>query len=135
MNPRVVSKKIVNINNPEIERLIGNTTFYSITYRLWKISGLEENCEDYGHIAIYRGGLKEAPFRFILDKDHIFEKDRPERVCGNTALMLQKTRFSKYFDVMGSFEKHFGPFLSCGNSTSNKENDLSYEKSSCCQLS
>lgn len=115
IDPRVITKRIVNISNKEINNLIGNTNFYSITYRLWKLHGLEDSCEDYGHIAIYKGGIPESPFKFALDCSHIFEKDKPERVCGNTALMLSKTRFSEYFEIIGNFNKHFGHFENCSN--------------------
>jgi hypothetical protein len=109
-DPRVASKRTVAISNEEIKGLVGNVTFYSITYRLWKLAGLEDACEDYGHVAIYRGGLPESPFTFELDGFHVFELDKPERVCGNTALMLSRTRFRNYFKVIGRFEKHFGEF-------------------------
>jgi ubiquinone/menaquinone biosynthesis C-methylase UbiE len=118
IDPRVVSKRVVDISNEEIKNLIGNVRFYSITYRLWKIEGLEDACEDYGHVAIYRGGISEAPFKLELDANHIFEKDKPERVCGNTALMLSATRFSNYTEVIGSFAQHFGLFESCSTTTS-----------------
>ncbi|MEW6571859.1 MAG: arsenosugar biosynthesis radical SAM (seleno)protein ArsS [Nitrospirota bacterium] len=118
IDPRVVSKRVVDISNEEIIKLIGNITFYSITYRLWKIEGLEDACEDYGHVAIYSGGIVESPFYFQLDSTHIFEKDKPERVCGNTALMLSKTRFSDYFRIIGSFENHFGEFKNCATARS-----------------
>ncbi|MGB9716649.1 MAG: arsenosugar biosynthesis radical SAM (seleno)protein ArsS [Thermodesulfovibrionales bacterium] len=113
IDPRVVSKKIVDISNEEIKKLTGNITFYSITYRLWKIEGLEDGCEDYGHIVIYKGGIPESPFKLVLDSTHIFEKDKPERVCSNTALMISESRFSDYFEVIGDFTHHFGPFVSC----------------------
>ncbi|MFN3739219.1 MAG: arsenosugar biosynthesis radical SAM (seleno)protein ArsS [Thermodesulfovibrionales bacterium] len=131
VDPRIVSNRVVEIKNDEIRRLVENVTFYSITYRLWKIEGLEDGCEDYGHVALYRGGVKESPFKFMLDFDHIFEKDRPERVCGNTALMLSKTRVKKYFHISGNFEKHFGPFNCCGNRTKEGINKTS-EIASCC---
>ena len=41
-DPMVVSKRIIDITNEEIKNLTGNITFYSITYRLWKLEGLEE---------------------------------------------------------------------------------------------
>jgi radical SAM/Cys-rich protein len=127
-DPRVVSKRPVEIRDDEIEELVGNIKFYSVTYRLWKIDGLEDACEDFGHIAIYKGGIAESPFKFMLDASHIFEKDRPERVCGNTALMLSKTRFKDYFDVIGSFEEHFGLFSSCSTMAASGHEELS----SCC---
>jgi radical SAM/Cys-rich protein len=114
-DPRVVSKRTVEITNEEIKALVGNITFFSITYRLWKLRGLEDACEDYGHIAVYRGGVAESPFRFELDGSHVFERNRPEKVCGNTALMLSRTRLRKYFEVTGSFDEHFGEFRDCAN--------------------
>lgn len=132
IDPRVVSKKVVEIKNEEIERLIENVTFYSITYRLWKIQGLEDACEDFGHIAIYRGGISESPFKFMLDSTHIFEKDRPERVCGNTALMLLATRFKDYFEVVGNFKKHLGQFIGCGTTLTRNSEDFNSEGYTCC---
>jgi radical SAM/Cys-rich protein len=133
IDPRVVSKRVVDIKNEEIQRLVENVTFYSTTYRLWKIKGLEDACEDFGHIAIYRGGIPESPFKFMLDSTHIFEKDRPERVCGNTALMLSDTRFKDYFDIIGSFKKHLGLFVGCGTTASLINQDCgNSEGGSCC---
>jgi radical SAM/Cys-rich protein len=113
-DPRIVSKRMIPITDERIKALIGPATFYSITCRLWKITGLEDACEDYGHVAVYRGGIAEAPFRFVLDSGHVFEKNRPERVCGNTALMLSRTRLAPFFTVTGTFEEHFGAFEDCG---------------------
>jgi len=39
----------------------------------------------------------------------VFDKNKLERVCGNTALMLSERRFKGYFNVLGSFKEHFGP--------------------------
>jgi radical SAM/Cys-rich protein len=132
LDPRVVSKRVVKIDNEEIKELVGNVIFYSITYRLWKLEGLEDACEDYGHIAIYKGGMEGSPFKYALDEAHIFEKDKPERVCGNTALMLSKTRLKDFFLIIGDFEKHFGLFKGCGTSILAKEDNEGSDGSSCC---
>lgn len=121
IDPRIISEREVDITNKEIKALTGNARFYSITYRLWKLNGLDDDCEDYGHIAIYRGGLPESPFRFELDGGHLFEKNRPERVCGNTALMLSATRFGDYFEVIGNFDEHFGEFRDCATADDSQE--------------
>ena len=134
MEPRVVTENKLNINNPELENLLENIQFYSITYRLWKIDGLEDACEDYGHIAIYKGGIKEAPFKFILDQTHIFEKGKPERVCGNTALMLSKTRYKDYFEIIGDFSTHYGEFSGCGTTVSSSSNSSSSVSSCGCSV-
>ncbi|MCX8026524.1 MAG: arsenosugar biosynthesis radical SAM protein ArsS [Thermodesulfovibrionales bacterium] len=126
---RVMSKRVVSINNTEIEQKVGNAKFYSITYRLFKLQGLEDSCEDYGHIAIYRGGIEGAEHRFILDEGHVFEKHKPQRVCGNTALILSRTRFKDYFEVIGDFNRHFGTFKDCGRISNCEGKD---EKDVCC---
>jgi SAM-dependent methyltransferase len=113
-DPRMMSRRRIDISNGDVRSRVGNIRFSSITYRLWKIEGLEDACEDFGHIAVYRGGVPEAPFAFVLDHGHVFELDRPEKVCGNTALMLSQTRFRDFFDVTGSFNRHLGAFKDCG---------------------
>jgi ubiquinone/menaquinone biosynthesis C-methylase UbiE len=130
-DPRVAAKRVVNIHNEKIESIVGNINFYSMTYRLWKLEGLEDACEDYGHAAVYTGQLPEAPFKFKLDSAHVFDKNKPERICGNTALMLTQTRFKEYFKVQGSFTEHFGAFEDCGTSTQNNSTTEAAD-SGCC---
>jgi arsenite methyltransferase len=130
-DPRKISQRIIEITDEKIKNLVGNATFYSTTYRLWKIEDLEDACEDFGHIAIYQGGLNTDPVEFELDEDHIFEKNRPERVCGNTALMLSKTRFRKYFNIIGNFDEHFGLFESCGTLIKNVNDPAEVNSCSC----
>jgi radical SAM/Cys-rich protein len=130
-DPRIVARRPIGIMNKEISDLTGNIRFSSITYRLWKIPGLEGACEDYGHVAIYRGGVPESPFTFTLDRDHVFEKDRPEKVCGNTALMLSRTRLKDHFEIIGNFDRHFGVFKDCGTRTREDEEALG-GGGSCC---
>ncbi|MHC4456102.1 MAG: methyltransferase domain-containing protein [Planctomycetota bacterium] len=129
-DPRICSKRSITIDNQEIQSLVENINFYAITYRLWKLKGLEDGCEDYGHIAVYNGQVPETMFKFELDSQHTFYKNKPERVCGNTALMLSQTRFKKYFQVIGDFKGHFGEFKNCVNVGQGVENDL--KNSSCC---
>jgi len=107
---RIVSSKKIEIFNPEIKRKLGRIEFYSQTVRVFKIDDLEDRCEDYGQIAIYKGAIPESPHYFELDDHHIFEKDLPVRVCGNTASILTKSRYSKHFNVIGDRSKHYGLF-------------------------
>ncbi len=129
-DPRIVSKRAIDINNKEIQSLVGNIDFSSITYRLWKLEGLEDACEDYGHIAVYTGQIPDSPFKFELDGAHVFYKNKPERICSNTALMLSQTRFEKYFQVLGSFKEHFGAFEDCSNVGQNSKTEQ--QNSNCC---
>lgn len=64
-------------------------------------------------VAIYRGGITYSEEIFILDDHHVFEKNRPMLVCGNTADMLSKSRYGKYFEIHGDKSTHFGLF-DCG---------------------
>jgi len=113
VEPRMVSAKEIEITDESMKQLVGKTKFYSITYRLWKIEGLDSVCEDYGQSAIYKGGIPECEVEFQLDSNHLFEINRPEHVCKNTADMLSKTRYKKYFDIIGNTEIHFGEFKGC----------------------
>ncbi|MFH1379920.1 MAG: arsenosugar biosynthesis radical SAM (seleno)protein ArsS [bacterium] len=132
LDPRIVSQKEIPITNQEIKKLIGNIKFCSITYRLWKLQGIEDTCEDYGHTATYNGGIPESPNKFMLDDGHTFYQNKPELVCGNTALMLSQTRFKKYFTVTGSFAEHFGIFADCSNTKPNKDVKVKVAASGCC---
>ena len=127
-DPRIVTRKLINIHNPKIKDMIGNIQFYSITYRLWKLKDLEDACEDYGHMAVYNGQMSESNSKFELDDGHVLYKNKSERVCGNTAIMLSGTRFKQYFQIMGGFEEHFGAFQSKSMVVTKESNN----SSNCC---
>lgn len=118
MDPRPlsVSRRPIQVDDEELSQLLGSATFYSITYRCFKLQGLETLCEDYGQMAIYKGGITGQPHAYRLDDHHVFEKNRPERVCGNTALMLGKSWLAKYFDILGDRQVHYGRFSSSPDS-------------------
>ncbi len=107
---RVVSSSVLEIGDDEIEKRIGHVNFTSDTVRAFKLAYMEDACEDYGQIATYLGGFSDFPHAFSLDPEHVFETDRPLRVCGNSMAMLQETRYAKYFEFHGSRKKHFGLF-------------------------
>jgi radical SAM/Cys-rich protein len=107
---RVYARRNIELYDNEIKNRIGFANFYSITYRLFKIDDLEDACEDYGQVAVYLGTLKEQPHEFILDEHHIFIKGKPTLVCGNTADILQRSRFCKHFKVVGNKNIHYGLF-------------------------
>ena len=112
-DPREMSRAAITINNPEIEAKIGMANFHSVTVRAFKLDDLEDRCEDYGQVAYYQGTLPGAPHAFVLDGHHRFETRRPYPVCGNTASMLEGTRFAPHFRIEGDRSTHFGHFH-CG---------------------
>ncbi len=117
---RTVSSTPISITDVAIQNKIGQAKFYSLTIRAFKLP-LEDRCEDYGQVAYYRGGHEESHQGFLLDDHHFFELNRPMLVCSNTADMVQKTRYAKYFEVIGHQETHFGLF-DCGPSPADSVN-------------
>lgn len=107
---RVVSKRRIILDDEEIEAKAGMIDFYSMTIRAFKLNDLEDICEDYGQIATYLGDIPNFPHRFVLDDHHIFIAKKPMLICGNTASMLQNTRYARHFKVIGDKTTHFGPF-------------------------
>ena len=107
---RVVTGHNIDIEDPEIERKVGMINFRSLTIRAFKLGALEDICEDYGQVATYLGTIPEAPHRFILDDHHTFHAGKPMLVCGNSAAMVQDTRFGEHFRVDGDRTVHFGAF-------------------------
>ena len=115
-DPRLVSDRPLAISDPQVEARTAPVRFFSATYRLWKLEGLEPLCEDYGQAVRYRGGLAGAEAVFTLDKHHDIEAGRVFPVCGNTWKMLGETRFAPWFDFIGDFSRHYGVFEGCGTS-------------------
>jgi len=135
LDPRLVEDRPLAIDNPEIEELIGHINFYSATYRLFKLEGLEAACEDYGQSVVYKGTIPHHKEVFTLDKHHSIEKGRHFLVCGNTWRMLQETRFREHFEFYGDMSKHFGIFADCGTSLPFDNNNISNDSSKsggCC---
>lgn len=107
-DPRKVASAPITVNSAEILERIGTTRFMSVTWRLFRLAELDARCEDYGQVAVYRGGIPGAESMFWLDERHAFQKGRPEHVCGNTAYMLSQTRFAPFFEVQGNRDTHLG---------------------------
>lgn len=114
-DPRLVEDRSLEVTDAKLARRIGNLRFFSATYRLFKLDGLESACEDYGQAVIYRGTISHSPHRFVLDKHHAIEVGRVFAVCGNTWRMLHDTRFAEHFTFIGDFGRHFGLFEGCGS--------------------
>ncbi len=114
-DPRLVEDRPLEVKNPEVEQRLGLHRFYSATYRLFKIAGLESSCEDYGQAVIYKGTVEHHPDRFVLDKGHSFERGKVESVCGNSWRMLHDSRFQRHFEFIGDWSTHYGIFAGCGS--------------------
>ncbi len=110
----------ITIENAEIAAKLGMAEFQSMTVRAFKLASLEDQCEDYGQVAYYLGGMEDGPHAFTLDDHHVFETGKPVLVCGNTAAMLEETRFGQYFKVTGGRGTHYGLF-DCSDAASSEQ--------------
>jgi len=130
-DPRLVTSRVIELE-PDVQALVNNAVFTSRTYRLWKIEGLEAACEDFGHVAIYKGGHPQGADTYTLDAEHLFEKGRPERVCGNTVKMITESRLAQYFQIHGDFSTHYGLFEACGTDAYRRQTPSTDGDASCC---
>ncbi|RGB31642.1 arsenite methyltransferase [Rhizophagus diaphanus] len=115
---RILSKLKINLNDSEVKQKVGMIDFYSITVRTFKLP-FEDRCENYGQVATYKGTIEEAPVSFVLDDHHVFKVNESIPVCGNTFMILQKTRYAEHFDVIGDTTLHYGLFDCSSKSDSN----------------
>lgn len=116
LDPRLVTSRPIEITNEAVRRKLGTASFFSATYRMFKLDGLETACEDYGQAVVYRGSVAEQPDAFELDGHHLMERGKVFPVCGNSWRILADTRFARHFDFIGDFSTHYGIFPGCGTS-------------------
>jgi ubiquinone/menaquinone biosynthesis C-methylase UbiE len=112
LDPRALSTSLITVNDPELEKILGKATFYSILYRLFKTEGLETTNEDYGQTAIYKGTIHGNKHGYQLDDKNYFETKKPALISGNTASILEESWLAQHFEVVGDRSRHFGLFNS-----------------------
>jgi arsenite methyltransferase len=112
-DPRLVTDREIQLDEG-LQRAVGGLRFFSATYRLFKLPGLESACEDYGQAVVYKGTIPHHANSFVLDSHHLMEKGRVFPVCGNTFDMLHESRFREHFDFIGDKSVHYGIFPGCG---------------------
>ncbi len=130
-DPRSVEYKPISIENEELTKKVGDIKFFSVTYRLFKIDGLEGDCEDYGQAVRYLGTIKGKESSFDLDGHHNFPKGKIITLCGNSYKMLKDTRFEKHFEFFGTWDTHYGIFEGCGGNMPFKLDDNTTEADCC----
>jgi arsenite methyltransferase len=94
-----------------------NQKYFSITFRAFKISSLEDKDEDYQIEATYKGGIPDYEEEFEFDINYTFVKDQPISVSRNMAEILRHSRYAKHFEVTEE-----GPHQGL------------FQKQSCCKL-
>ncbi|XP_010871223.2 arsenite methyltransferase [Esox lucius] len=91
--PRLVTANIVTVDNKELETIIGDYTFVSATYRLFKIPDVSNN----GCMVIYNGNI--TGFEECLDFDawYTFKVHEIVDVDEEVASILTHSRFADEF--------------------------------------
>lgn len=107
---RVVTSAPIVVNDERLRKLVPDVTFVSVTIRAFKVDGLEDAREDFGQTATYKGDDD-----FTFDKEFTFPSGVAVPVDGNTALILQQSRYCDMFEVTER-GGHRGPFNLNGNS-------------------
>jgi arsenite methyltransferase len=131
-DPRLVEDRPLAITDPALLPRTAGVRFFSATYRLFNLDGLESDCEDHGQAVIYRGTIPEHAYAFSLDKHHRIEPGRIFPVCGNTYRMLKESRLAPHFDFIGNFARHYGIFQGCGKALPFGDMLASEEDCGCC---
>ena len=107
---RIVISHAITIDNENIIAKAGDVKFHSATIRAFKLNELEDDSENFGQEAAYLGTMSEQPDVFKLDSRHKFPAHIRIPVCGNTAMMLQQSRYARHFMVYGDKSVHYGRF-------------------------
>ncbi|KAJ1897077.1 hypothetical protein LPJ66_003602 [Kickxella alabastrina] len=96
VSPRVLSIRHISIFDEQFKQLVGDTNYFSITYRLFKVPSAigDANCT-----ATYLGTVEGHEERYLLDIDNSFDTNVPRRVSANTATILKESWLAKYFVV------------------------------------
>ncbi|XP_029949847.1 arsenite methyltransferase isoform X2 [Salarias fasciatus] len=91
--PRLVTAKIITIDNKELEALLGGFRFVSATYRLFKVpKGNTKSCQ-----VIYNGDIRGVENSFPFDCQLTFKANEVVKVDGEMVSILTGTRFASSF--------------------------------------
>ncbi|WP_448551770.1 methyltransferase domain-containing protein [Thalassotalea montiporae] len=132
-DPRLVERREITIDNPEIIERVQGIKFHSNTYRLFKAPELEVNQEDYGLFVVYQGTVTSHPDALQFDQDNYFAKGEKVKVSGNTWQMLAHSRFKSHFEFVGDFSQHLGAFKRSPSCATNQPKaKTSTTTSGCC---
>lgn len=99
----------IHVGDFALETKLGFIGFTSRTVRAIKAAGLEDGEEDFGQSATYLGSIAEVPRYFDFDADTRFVKGKPRAISGNTARMLEQSRYGFAFEIAKP-GKHRGRF-------------------------
>ncbi|MGI9290557.1 MAG: methyltransferase domain-containing protein [Gammaproteobacteria bacterium] len=132
VDPRLMSTAPLSVTDADLQQRLGDLQFCSATFRLFRLEQAETGREDYGQQAVYRGSVPEFPEQFRLDHETVFIKGQPQPICGNTRRLLEVSRFSPHFELIGDYSHHLGTFGSTMPAFGFTEDTQVAAKSACC---
>ncbi len=120
------------VRDRKLNDFVEGINFSSVVLRGFKID-LEDQCEDYGQVAVYKGSVEGKERVFDLDLGHAFTAGQAVRVCKNTADMIKQSRYASHFIVSEEIF-HMGLF-DCSPATSSDGREVAARPTnsgSCC---
>ncbi|KAJ1882155.1 hypothetical protein H4R99_003536 [Coemansia sp. RSA 1722] len=147
--PHVLSATHIQIHDDELLQLVGQTKFYSITYRLFKPNHipLDITADQQVAAVTYHGGIEGSEEKYVFDADNVFEKNVSAIVAVDTAALMAQSWVAGFFTfkslaAQGTVAKQATPTavlmqrafeesMACGSSSSCCP-PKSAESSGCC---
>ncbi|KAM7009318.1 arsenite methyltransferase [Tautogolabrus adspersus] len=103
--PRLVTARVLTVNNKELQQILGDCKFVSANYRLFKVpKGNAKSCQ-----VIYNGNITGVEDRFEFDCQHTFKVGEVVEVDEELATILTHSRFKEDF----TFKPPGGPCEPC----------------------
>jgi arsenite methyltransferase len=132
LDPRLMTDSPIDVTDSELKERVADLRFWSATYRLFKLDDLESGRENYQQQAMYKGTVERYAEEFRLDNAYVFPTGQSVPVCGNTFRLLQDSRFSAHFDLIGDDSIHYGEFSGNIDGFPFSEDAEKPASSSCC---
>ncbi|KAJ2081030.1 hypothetical protein H4R24_002645 [Coemansia sp. RSA 988] len=79
-HPHVLAISPIAAKDKELQALVGNTRYYSITYRLFE-TGVHDKTKQDDFTATYLGTIEGHEDKYELGINNAFIKDTPKPVC------------------------------------------------------
>ncbi|XP_069561091.1 arsenite methyltransferase [Brachyistius frenatus] len=91
--PRLVTAKVITVDNKELEGVLGDFKFVSATYRLFKLPKGNTKTSQ----VMYNGSITGVEDSFLFDCQYSFKANEVVEVDGEVASILTHSRFAEDF--------------------------------------
>lgn len=100
--PLLVTKEPIEVNNPDLQKLIGDIRFSSCTYRMFK----NTSCTSNASLVTYVKPIEHNEGEFQLDQHYIFKiNDKPHRLSEELTHILKISRYAEHFQFDSNDEE------------------------------